>query len=239
MEIQQNAEFDLDKVLNQAKEEATAPESQPESEPVNQEGGDENQNQIEKTEEEKKNAKTRIQELLRDRKEKEEQIENLKSEFNQFRKEFEERKSTATHPDGNIPSWFVKLYGFNEEAWKVYEQGTKETLESYKKEILNETLERVKREQTEEYQKQTAIQRQINDYADEHNIDSSELRKFASDYPIFKQDGNFDFDKISEIAKLKKGTPAKSNARKELASIRNSNADNKPKEFFTPRDFRF
>jgi hypothetical protein len=235
-------EFDLNKVLAEAKEEVSAPESQPENEPVTPETEKKEDSEVpetNETEEYKKNAKTRIQELLRDRKEQEDRIKRLEEEQSKVKKEFMERKPTVPGDEhlSSIPPEFVKMYGYNEEGWKLYKQLLHKEVSGTEERIIEKAMERITSQQMAENERRNAIQRQIDEASEQFNVNSSELRKFATDHPIMKQDGNFDFQEIVDYMKYKKGDTAKAKARKKISSINNTNAESKPTKFFGPEDY--
>lgn len=169
--------------------------------------------------------------------------------------EMETRLQGVQQPQANepkqvqIPSWFVKLYGENPEAYEAYQEHVVE-----ERKAIRDGLEREERERAEKYQAETTrwndwAQKSIETLDEKHGAGLSkdeERRKdflgFVLKYKPTDDAGNIDMEKGWELYQIKNAPdPAKAQARKASADRVQSDvksAEKPRKDYLTSADIR-
>lgn len=157
----------------------------------------------------------RFQELVKERNELREEVEELNRKVDEGFSKIE--KDSGKNKD--IPAWFSRLYGDDPEVWKEYERADKERREEIKAEIREEFEERRKNEEADVVKNNQWVRESLQTLKDEgHKFEKNELLKIMVDYQPTDEKGNLDFHRGLEIYnKINEKNPDKANARKKIA----------------------
>ena len=177
--------------------------------------------------------------------------ENLKAELEtkhqeelgKLRQEFE-AKIPPKESNKNIPEWFVKLYGENEEAWKAYDEHSQEEREQMKKDILAEQETKREEAKKEETYWNNWVEEGIKGLQTVGlEFDRNALIKTMLDNPkeVTNALGNFDFNLGYKL--YREQNPASlvnTDARKKLAdtTTKTSPSEKGSKDYMTSNELR-
>lgn len=193
-----------------------------------QEGDDEKNETVNTPESYKERTSRRIQQLLRERNEEREKIEALEQRINEM---------GQSNMDTNIPERFVKLYGDDPEIWNEYNAMNQEQKEEWKAEVLHEINSANKNMQEEQERFVESYELQLDELEDSgRTFDRNKLMKFIVDRPIFRKDGQPDFETALDLMEAKKQS-SNLNARKDIAGIGQQTTSSGNKSYYTPEDF--
>ena len=240
-------------ILDDVEENETPEDSQPEEnkeegKSPSDEGGDSEEEDASEdntqTEEENKpfHEHPRFKELIKEKNELKEKLESIdkdyQDKFSKIDKEVEAKQ---------IPEWFVKLYGENEEAWTIYDQQRQTDRAQLKEEIKAD--EETARQKAEDATKANDewVNSNIQTLKDEgHDFDRNKFLKFMIEYKPTDDKGGYDFKKGIDLyekvnAPSEKKPDAKLKAKKSLADITTNQgkSDTTVKKYLTPNDLRF
>lgn len=177
----------------------------------------------------------------------------LKEEISSIRDDVQTRFSTLEKEKEtvNVPSWFSKLYGENQEAWEAYQEHITAERELIKSDLMREREEEHATATAEQKRWETWVANGLEKIEEKNNVDlhskteeakRKDFLKFTYEYLPTDSDGSVDFEKSWELYnKLNTNESSeKARARKAIASKTTSDdrAETKPSDILTPSQIR-
>ena len=155
--------------------------------------------------------------------------------------ELKEEVSKKAEPEGEVPDWFIELYGDNKTAWRKYEVHEQEKEQAIEAKLLERQEQTRKKNEDETLKWNKWVDDEISKLQEEgKKFDRNKLIKVMLDYSP-TTNNSFDFQKGYKIyEKLETEDPAKSNARKELAdaTTKTDKTEKKSKDYMTSNELR-
>jgi len=179
----------------------------------------------------------RFQQLIKENKELKEKVDNIvntqgSQDTSQQTEEEEEVKE--------IPAWFKKLAGDDEEAKEAYklfkQEYDKPTREKIREEVKQEQEQQSQQEQEEQRKWDEWVQSEVESLrAEGKEFDKNELMKVALDYRPEDEEGNISLEKAYDILEMKKLKEQKDNTQPKKDVASKTGSDNRGSETGTPR----
>lgn len=192
----------------------------------------------------------RWKEMYDSKKRLESEVETLREELDQ---RFEEVRRSVPQAPEQIPDRFVKLYGDDPEAYRLYQEQRREDLETLKAELREEARQANAQEEIALREGTRHVEDSLEALeAEGKSFDRNELMKFMLDFKDkygalpTDDDDNIDFHRGYELMSAMKGSnaqaSAKAKARKDLAAFSGSSgsgkADDSGRDYLTSNDMK-
>lgn len=218
-------------------EEITSPDSPAEEKPVVEEPSQEGDNiPLEEDNDYKTKTGRRVQQLLKERAEEREARIALEERL----KAIEER--SVPQEEENIPEEWSELFSTGDPdqdriAYTKHQAMNARDKAAWKEEVLAELKGQESQESEEQEQFAQAYENQMDELEESgKTFDRNELMAYITKRPIFRQDGQPDFETALELMEAKK-PKANIAARKSMATINQQGATN-AKGYATPEDLK-
>lgn len=138
-------------------------------------------------------------------KQRQKEIEELRRENEELKAKKQPEATPQSQAQEDIPDpEFVRLFGDNPEAYKLYSRLREKERHQFKEDVLNEIRQERTKEQEAIKQQETWINTQLDTLHEEgYDFDDNKLLKVIDEYQPTDRHGNFDFRKGMEIYELK------------------------------------
>jgi len=163
-------------------------------------------------------------------------VEDLQTQMTQ-RQQIQQEMQRPT----SVPDWFRRLYGDDQETYRLYQQDQVNNRQSIKDEIRREFQEEQQQVVQQQKQWEDWVESELNIMkADGLKFDRNRLIKIALDYQPSDQNGNIDLRKAHQIMMMQEGKKdtEQIKARKKVANVTGSKKATSSKSTVTASSIR-